>query len=126
MRDAPGAEDRLRPNVGPSSSLQGRSGVGRAAAFKLFAQWPDAWQIAVLRRNVGAAKFWRSILRQLSSTSEMREIDVRSADWDGPIFMFGMGEMTAKPTERSQSSPSGSLTLGEMIAWELDSKLLTT
>ncbi len=62
-----------------------RCGVGRAAAEQIFARHPGQWEVAVARKNVAVLSFWRTTM---SRTSQACELDVSSADWNGPILRF--------------------------------------
>jgi predicted acetyltransferase len=60
-------------------------GVGRAAAERIFEKHPGHWEVAVARKNVGALTFWRTTLKRASQVSEL---DVDNAEWNGPILRF--------------------------------------
>ena len=60
-------------------------GLGRAAAERLFAGHPGQWEVAVARKNVAALAFWR---RAVAGATGVTELDVRTADWDGPVLRF--------------------------------------
>lgn len=62
-------------------------GVGRAAAEQVFARFPGAWEVAVARKNVAALAFWRKVVARAAP----RELDVRNAEWDGPVLRFVWG-----------------------------------
>lgn len=47
-----------------------RRGLGQKALNQLFAQCGGAWEVAVHSNNLGALKFWRESLLQISSTCE--------------------------------------------------------
>ena len=60
-------------------------GVGRAAAERIFAMHPGQWEVAVARKNVAALSFWRTTT---SRASQVCELDISSAEWNGPILRF--------------------------------------
>jgi predicted acetyltransferase len=60
-------------------------GVGRAAVERIFSRHPGQWEVAVARKNVAALSFWRATT---SRASRMCELDVSSAEWNGPILRF--------------------------------------
>jgi predicted acetyltransferase len=62
-----------------------RHGVGRAAAERIFTQHPGQWEVAVARKNVAALSFWRTAITR---ASHARELDVNTAEWNGPILRF--------------------------------------
>jgi predicted acetyltransferase len=65
-----------------------RTGLGRRAAHSLFARHPGPWEVAVMRSNAPAARFWRAATRSFAGVAELREIDSRTPRWDGPLFVF--------------------------------------
>jgi predicted acetyltransferase len=60
-------------------------GVGRAAAEQIFARHPGQWEVAVARKNIAALRFWRTTI---SRALQACELDVSSAEWNGPILRF--------------------------------------
>jgi predicted acetyltransferase len=60
-------------------------GVGRAAVERIFARHPGQWEVAVARKNVAALSFWRTAIR---GASQVCELDMNSAEWNGPILRF--------------------------------------
>lgn len=65
-----------------------RGGVGTQAARAIFTRWPGRWEAAVARRNVGALPFWRNAVAQHPAVGAQEELDVNTADWNGPILRF--------------------------------------
>lgn len=63
-------------------------GVGQIAARQIFASRPGTWEVAVARNNVHARDFWRKTIQNADNASDIRELDVQSAQWNGPIFRF--------------------------------------
>jgi predicted acetyltransferase len=63
-------------------------GVGQIAAERLFSSHPGSWEVAVARKNVQAREFWRKTIQNAGKAADVRELDVNSAQWDGPIFRF--------------------------------------
>jgi predicted acetyltransferase len=69
------------------------SGIGRIAAELLFSRQPGSWELAVARRNTRALQFWRKVVRSSAQASDIEEMDVQSAHWNGPILRFVWGTM---------------------------------
>ena len=65
------------------------SGVARVAAEILFSRHAGVWEVAVARKNTRALRFWSKIIRSSSKASEIEEMDVQNAHWNGPILRFG-------------------------------------
>jgi predicted acetyltransferase len=63
-------------------------GVGQIAAKRIFSLHPGSWEVAVARNNVHAREFWRKTIHNASGAADVRELDVHSAEWNGPIFRF--------------------------------------
>jgi predicted acetyltransferase len=63
-------------------------GVGRMAALTLFSRQPGQWEVAVARKNKPAYEFWRKIIAGAAQAICVRELDVQSEAWNGPIFRF--------------------------------------
>lgn len=63
-------------------------GVGQIAAQHIFALHPGSWEVAVARRNVQAWEFWRNTIQNAGRAADVEELDVHSAQWNGPIFRF--------------------------------------
>jgi predicted acetyltransferase len=61
-------------------------GVGQIAAQRIFSLHPGSWEVAVARKNVQAQEFWRKTLQNARGAADVRELDVHSAEWNGPIF----------------------------------------
>jgi len=68
-----------------------RGGVGTSAAHAMFAQFPGIWEAAVTRKNMAALQFWKRAIEGCSAVIGMSEIDVQSAEWDGPVLRFEIG-----------------------------------
>jgi len=63
-------------------------GVGQIAAERIFSSHPGSWEVAVARKNVQAREFWRKTIQNAGRAADVRELDVDSAEWNGPIFRF--------------------------------------
>ena len=63
-------------------------GVGQIAAQHIFSSHPGSWEVAVARKNVQAREFWRKTIQNAGRATDVQELDVNSADWNGPIFRF--------------------------------------
>jgi predicted acetyltransferase len=63
-------------------------GVGQIAAAHIFSLYPGSWEVAVARKNVQARDFWRKTIQNAGRAADVRELDVHSAEWNGPIFRF--------------------------------------
>jgi predicted acetyltransferase len=63
-------------------------GVGRAAAELVFSSCAGTWEVAVARKNLQAHKFWRNTIQNARGASNIREMDLQSEIWNGPIFRF--------------------------------------
>ena len=63
-------------------------GVGQFAARSIFSLHPGTWEAAVARKNVRAREFWRKTIQEGGKASDIRELDLQSARWNGPIFRF--------------------------------------
>jgi predicted acetyltransferase len=63
-------------------------GVGRMAALTLFSQQPGEWEVAVARKNKAAHEFWRRIIGGAAQAVSVRELDLQTETWNGPIFRF--------------------------------------
>jgi predicted acetyltransferase len=68
-----------------------RGGAGTFAARAAFASYPGVWEAAVARTNPAALAFWRKAVGGCPGVSEFEELDVRSAEWNGPILRFRAG-----------------------------------
>jgi predicted acetyltransferase len=67
-----------------------RNGIGTAAAHALFSLYPGMWEAAVARKNVAALEFWRHAFSSYHRAGSLSEIDMVSAEWDGPVLRFNM------------------------------------
>jgi predicted acetyltransferase len=63
-------------------------GVGQAAAELVFSSHAGTWEVAVARKNLQAQEFWRNTIRNAGRASTIREMDLQSDIWNGPIFRF--------------------------------------
>lgn len=61
-----------------------RQDVGRHAACALFDRFPGRWEVAQLRQNIPAQRFWRRVIRDYTGGA-FEEHDEDSDQWDGPI-----------------------------------------
>lgn len=64
-----------------------RKGIGEVAARRLFALFPGQWEIAVMRANLPAIAFWRSVVASVSNGT-FEEIERSDVGWDGPVLRF--------------------------------------
>jgi predicted acetyltransferase len=69
-----------------------RTGLGARAARTLFSRYPGLWEVAVARRNTGAAAFWRAAISGHPDSREIETHDLETAAWNGPVFRFRIGE----------------------------------
>jgi predicted acetyltransferase len=69
-----------------------RSGVGTAAVHAILVRYPGVWEIAVARRNVAAAAFWRRAVEHHPLVADLEEIDLTAPSWNGPVLRFRVGE----------------------------------
>lgn len=67
------------------------SGVAAQAAHLVFATRPGLWEVAVARKNTAAQRFWRRAVTAAPGATDIREIDVSTSEWDGPIILFRLG-----------------------------------
>jgi predicted acetyltransferase len=63
-------------------------GVGRLAALAVFALRPGSWELAIARKNVAAGAFWRRTVQAAPPASNLQELDLDDAGWNGPILRF--------------------------------------
>ena len=68
-----------------------RGGLGTAAARAIFAACPGRWQVAVARLNTPALPFWRAAAKGAPGVEDLREDDVQTARWNGPVLSFTSG-----------------------------------
>ncbi|QUD90713.1 GNAT family N-acetyltransferase [Phenylobacterium montanum] len=68
-----------------------RGGLGTLAAHAIFALYPGQWEAAVARRNLAALAFWRRAAASDPQVSEIEEIDLDDASWNGPVIRFRVG-----------------------------------
>lgn len=62
-------------------------GVGLAAARQLLTASRALWEVAVVRRNVGALRFWRTVVR-VCARGPVEELDLNEPHWNGVVFRF--------------------------------------
>ncbi|WP_010500468.1 GNAT family N-acetyltransferase [Paenibacillus elgii] len=62
-----------------------RHGVGRDLAFDLFNRFPGQWEVAQMKENEPAQKFWRRIVDEYTKGSYQ---EMTRDDWEGPIQTF--------------------------------------
>jgi predicted acetyltransferase len=63
-------------------------GVGRMAALMLFSRQPGQWEVAIARKNKPAYEFWRRVIGGAAHAVGVRELDLQTDTWNGPIFRF--------------------------------------
>lgn len=66
-------------------------GVGRIAAETLFSRYPGSWEVAVMRKNLPAAAFWRRTIQRSALAHDVVELDLDDDQWNGPILRFDWG-----------------------------------
>jgi predicted acetyltransferase len=66
-------------------------GVGRIAAEALFSRHPGSWEVAVMRKNLAAAAFWRGTIQHAALARDVVELDLHDDGWNGPVLRFGWG-----------------------------------
>jgi predicted acetyltransferase len=69
-----------------------RSGVGTAAVHAILARYRGVWEIAVARRNVAAGAFWRRAVEHHPLVGDLKEIDLTTPSWNGPVLRFRLAE----------------------------------
>lgn len=62
-------------------------GIGKAAAFALFEQFAGRWEVAQLRANEPAHRFWRRVIAAYT-THRFVEEDINTERWDGFVQTF--------------------------------------
>ena len=65
-----------------------KGGIGRQTAYYLFDSFPGKWEVAEIKENTPAQKFWRKIISEYTN-DHYKEIQKRG--WDGPIQTFITG-----------------------------------
>ena len=63
-------------------------GVAQFAAEILYSLHPGLWEVAVTRKNVRARQFWRKPMLHSGRASNVQELELQNAQWNGPIFRF--------------------------------------
>ena len=64
-----------------------RAGLGRAAAWAAFAQFPGSWEVVTDVENVRAAAFWRATITA-RGYANLVEHPRGIGDWTGPAWTF--------------------------------------
>ncbi|GIN59684.1 GNAT family N-acetyltransferase [Lederbergia ruris] len=67
-----------------------KSGVGKQTAFYLFDTFSGTWEVAEMKENVPAQKFWRKIISEYTNDNYQ---EVQKVDWEGPVQIFITGKM---------------------------------
>jgi predicted acetyltransferase len=90
INDQTHSGERADRNVGEFFILRKHRGQGVAqlAAELVFSSHPGSWEVAVARKNVQARQFWRKTIQDLNKASDLREMDLQTEKWNGPIFRF--------------------------------------
>jgi predicted acetyltransferase len=65
-----------------------RSGVGRVAVSAIFERYPGVWETAVARKNGAALAFWRKVIGSDPRVADLEELDVNTAEWNGPVLCY--------------------------------------
>jgi len=63
-------------------------GVGKSAARAMFNSRPGSWEVSVADSNHAAKQFWKRVIESSREAKDVREIDVRTKHWTGPVFRF--------------------------------------
>jgi predicted acetyltransferase len=63
-------------------------GVAQFAAEAIFSLHPGRWEVAVTRKNARARQFWRRSMLHSGRASNIQELDLQNARWNGPVFRF--------------------------------------
>jgi predicted acetyltransferase len=63
-------------------------GAGRSAARMMFSTSPGSWEVAIASPNLAARRFWKRVLESSPEARDVREIDVQTERWTGPVFRF--------------------------------------
>ncbi len=79
-----------------------RKGVGRRAAHALFARFPGAWEVRVLRANERALAFWRDAVGAFARGSFTESAWTAPSGRDFVVLRFASPE----PATRSTTTPS--------------------
>ena len=69
-------------------------GVALFAAETIFSLYPGAWEVAVTRKNARARDFWRKAMLRSGKASNIQELELQNAQWNGPIFRFDWGPIS--------------------------------
>ena len=90
INDQTHAGEPVDRNVGEFFILRKHrgQGVGQLAADLVFSSHPGSWEIAVARRNLQAGEFWRKTVHNSGKASDIREMDIQTETWNGPILRF--------------------------------------
>jgi predicted acetyltransferase len=62
-----------------------KSGVGKQTAFYLFDLFPGKWEVAQVKKNIPAQKFW---IKVISDYTNKNYTEIQRDDWEGPIQSF--------------------------------------
>ena len=65
-----------------------RTGIGAAAAARIYGDYPGAWETYVARRNTGALAFWRGVIGDHPRIGDVETLDLHPPDRDGTLFRF--------------------------------------
>ena len=75
-------------------------GIGSQVAKDIFSRFPGKWSVAVMPENIGAVKFWRRVIKDIShGISEVFKTEKELATVENPdphamiIFSFNIGNM---------------------------------
>ena len=63
-------------------------GVAQFAAEMIFSLHPGSWELAVARKNIRAWEFWRKAMLRSGKATNIEELDLQNAQWNGPILRF--------------------------------------
>jgi predicted acetyltransferase len=62
-----------------------KSGVGKQTAFYLFDLFLGKWEVAQIKENIPAQKFW---IKVISDYTNKNYTEIQRNDWEGPIQSF--------------------------------------
>jgi predicted acetyltransferase len=62
-----------------------KSDVGRQTAFFLFDLFPGKWEVAQIKENIPAQKFWIKIISDYTNDDYT---EVHKGEWEGPVQSF--------------------------------------
>lgn len=64
-----------------------RCGVGKHVAFEVFNRLPAKWEVRVIKNNIPAQMFWRTVIA-VYTQGVFQEVLLHNEHWNGPAFTF--------------------------------------